>query len=255
MSLSNTKVSISSPVKRYYSWNGVEGKLSYYDKDKGEKIVVDLPFTFIPIDQLSCVEGYSAKHENGFRSNEVRSTVKEELDVRWNRGNTIIKGLYSDIKAEVEKIGGKYHRSIYGVQQIDGQWEIINIRLKGAGMSSWLNFDKRSQMSLEGLTITINQSDLKKTGMVKYYEPVFSAAQTSEETHGVAVELDVRLQDYFKVRAEGLPSMSADEFMEVVGELTPEEKKQLVKPTPEKVNKKNIDEIEGNINDLFDELD
>lgn len=253
MSLSNTKVTVSSPVKRYYSWNGVEGKLSYYDKDAGEKVTVDLPFTFIPIDQLSCVEGYSAKHENGFRSNEVRATGSEELEVRWNRGNVIVKGLYKDIKEQVEKLGGKYHRSIYGVQQIDGQWEIINLRLKGAAMSSWLNFDKSTSMSLEGLTITVNQSDLKKTGMVKYYEPVFKASQTSEEIHKLAVEADVKLQEYFKVKAEGLPSMSADEFMETVDELTDEEKKQLKKPKSSNVKAKT--EIEdGDINDLFDEV-
>lgn len=261
MSLSNAKVSVSSPVKRYYQWSGSEGKVTYWDKEKSEKVEVNLPLTFIPIDQLSCVEGYSAKHEKGFRSNEVRATGKEELDVRWNGGSTIVKGLYSKIKDNIEKIGGKYHRSIYGVQEIDGTLEIVNFRFKGAAMSSWLNFDKSTSMNIEGLNVTINKSGLKKTGRVEYYEPTFTATKPTEEEHKLAVFADVTLQDYFKNRGASeneaeQTSINSEEFLEMSGPLSAEEKAQLSKPKSAKIDKSSVDTIEdGDISDLFDSID
>lgn len=257
MSLSNQKQSSNSPVKRYYNWSGSEGNFTYWDREKEERIKVECPFTFIPIDALSCVEGYHSKSEKGFRSNEVRSTGKEDLEVRWNGGTLIIKGLYKDIKDQIEKLGGKYNRSLYAVQEIDGEWSIINIKLKGAAMSSYLNFDKRTSMNLEGLTITVEKSEEKKTGNVKYFEPVFSAKNTDEKTHSIAVTMDSELQEYLKNRGaySNLPGMTAEEFdvaLEEVkaGELTPEEKKQLVSP---KKATKSTKEIGEDFDALFDE--
>lgn len=247
MSLSNKEVSISSPVKRYYYWSGSEGKLTYWDSQKGEKVTEELPFKFIPIDQLSCVEGFSIKHDRGFRSNEVKSTAKEELEVKINGGATIARGLYSDIKDQVEKLGGKYHRSIYGVQLIDGNLEIINIRFKGAAMSSWLNFDRSTKMSIDGLELTITRSDMKKTGKVEYYEPQFSAQKPSEEDHAKAVELDIELQEYFKIRKSGVQE---SEFLQP---LTDEEKSQLRKPKAEKVKVQQDTSEFGSMDDFFNQ--
>lgn len=244
MSLSKPKVSVSSPVKRYYTWSGSEGHLVYWDKDQQKKITQSLPFVFITIDQLSCVEGYSQKHEKGFRSNEVRSTKEEELNVRWNAGGTIVKGIYSTIKDAVEKLGGKYHRSIYGVELIEGEYHIVNLKFKGAAMSSWLNFDKSIRGGLEGLNITINKSELKKVGRVEYYEPVFNAGKPSVDEYETAVDLDRQLQEYFVNKNES----QADFFTE---ELTPDEKAQLVKPH----NNTDNNEVFMSADDIFQNFD
>lgn len=244
MSLSKpVEKSTNNPVVRYYTFNGATGTLSYYDKETEQKVEVNEPFIFIPTDERNAVEGFDSKKEIGFRSNEVISTTKEELIIRWNTGQVLIQGFYSEIKDKVKAQGGKYIKSIYGITKIDGEWKMINLRLKGAAFSAWLEFDKQKKGGLLGLTIAITKGNQKKTGMVNYFEPKFIAKPTSDELHKIATELDGELQEYFinrnKVYDNTLSSVS-DEIMGLAEQpLTEEEKKQLVKPKPSKVAKTN----------------
>lgn len=221
MSLSTkTEQTTKSPVARYYNWSGSEGKVSYWNKETSEKVYVE-NLTFILIDIKNCVEGFSDKHQNGFRSNEVKSTQKEELVIKWNNtGKVLLKGLYGSIKNDIKANGGNYNISLYGVEEIDGEFRIINIKLKGSGLSAWLEFDKSSKINKEGLTIRVGKSDLKKKGAVKYYEPVFLASPTVTKQHEVAVSLDTELQEYFTNRTAW-----------VTDEPTEEERKQLRAPS------------------------
>jgi len=227
MSLSNkTETTTKSPVARYYNWSGSEGKLSYWNKETSEKVYVE-NLDFILIDIKNCVEGFSDKHQNGFRSNEVKSTQKEELVIKWNNSGTVLlKGLYNAIKNDIKAAGGNYNISLYGVEEIDGEWRIINIKLKGSGLSAWLEFDKTSKINKEGLTIRVEKSELKKKGVVKYYEPTFLAAPTGSNEHTIAVDLDTELQDYFSNRTAW-----------VTDEPTEEEKSQLKAPGYQKLQR------------------
>lgn len=224
MSLSNPiERSSTNPITRYYTWNGAKGNLSYYDKETGNKEDVTGTFVFIPTDQKNMVEGFNSKKNMGFRSNEVNSTVKEELIVKWNGGQVLLKGLYNDIKAQIKEQGGKYTKSIYGVTKIDGVWELINLKFKGAAFSSWLEFDQKATGGVEGLTIAVKSGVEKTTGMVKYFEPVFRAKPSTEADHKAAVEKDVELQDYILNRDTPLSQTSIEE-------LTADEKAQLRAP-------------------------
>lgn len=254
MSLSkpNTRTT-NNPIKRYYTFNGATGTLSYYDKETEQKVEVTEKFIFIPTDERNTIEGFDSKKEMGFRSNEVISTVKEQLTIRWNNGQVLMTGFYSDIKDKVKAQGGKFMKSIYGITKINGEWEMINLKLKGAAFSAWLDFDNQKKGGVIGLTIAITKGEEKKTGMVKYFEPKFIAKPTSEELHKIALDKDVELQAYFIDRDTPLNQLNLDEMVdEMVGELTAEEKKQLVKPKATKVDTKQ--DYTATSDDFFDNL-
>ena len=196
MSLSNPIKANQSPVKRYYKWNGTKGCISYYDKDTSTNIEMSMPVTIIPIDQLSCVEGFNTKASNGFRSNEVRSTQKEQLTIKWNGGSIITTGFYSAIKDKLKVMGGSYNQSVYFTMVINGKMEICNIKLKGAALSAWLNMNKQLSSSVEGNQLIISTSDMQKTGNVEYYIPIFKISKPSVADHKLATDLDYILQEY-----------------------------------------------------------
>jgi hypothetical protein len=248
MSLSNPiERSTNNPIKRYYTFNGATGTLSYYDKETEQKVEVTEPFVFIPTDEKNAVEGYDSKKEMGFRSNEVISTQKEELTVRWNTGSILIQGFYNDIKDKVKAQGGKYIKSIYGITKIDGAWEMINLRLKGAAFSAWLNFDSQKKGGVLGLTIAITKGAEKKTGMVKYFEPNFKAKQTPVDLHKIAVEKDGELQAYFSERDTPLSQTKMEDLL-------PEEKSQLRAPGQSKKAVESAEIEDGDADDFFADL-
>jgi len=245
MSLSNINLNSGSksPIKRFYKWNGSSGNFSYYDKETETNIIVESPITIIPIDKLSLVEGFNSKAGKGFRSNEVRSTSKEELEVRWHGGSAITSGLYKDIKEKVNALGGHFHLSIYFIQQIDGKWELCNLKLKGSALSAYLDAEKVVK-NFEGLLVTIDKGEKDKTGNVEYFRPKITGRKASETDHQTAVNMDIELQSYFNDKKNAV---------EFEAPLTDEEKKQLVKPKAEKVSKSNNKIEEQSQEDFFED--
>lgn len=250
MSLSQPQVSVSSPIKRYYTWSGAEGTLKYYDTTTKENNLHKGPFKFILIDDFSLVAGYSAKVEQGFRSNEVKKTQSEELIVRWNGGRILVQGLYTDIKSTVEDNGGTYLKSLYGVTEIDGKLELINLQFKKSAMTSWINFDKSSKMTKEGLEISIGKSNPLKKGTVTYYTPIFRANNPTEADLLTATEKDIELQSYISGR--GVQPTQLPVGVEG-GEMTAEEKAKLVKPKKAEVHVE-PEIIESSEDDFFSDL-
>lgn len=70
----------------------------------------------------------------GIYSNQVKYTTKEELNVRYQDGTEMAKGLWKDIKDLVKQNGGHYTKIIYGMD-IDGV--IICLRIRGEALLSW----------------------------------------------------------------------------------------------------------------------
>ena len=237
--------STNNPVVRYYTFNGATGTLSYYDKDTQSKVEVTDPFVFIPTDEKNGVEGFDAKKQMGFRSNEVISTVKEELTIRWNSGQVLMQGFYAELKDKIKTQGGKYIKSIYGITKIDGEWQMINLKLKGAAFASWLQFDSLKKGGVLGLTIAITKGEKKKTGMVEYFEPAFKAKQTPEDLHKIAVEKDAELQEYIKERNTPLSQTKIEDLL-------PEEKAQLRAPGASKTKSDSSQVVESE-DDFFGE--
>lgn len=190
MSRSNPQGSVN-PCKRWFEWSGSTGQLYYYDKEKAEKIDIELPFTFLVLDQLSSITGYSDDQQAGIWSNEVRSTNVDRLVVRTKNG-ILGSGLYNDVK---NIKGARYTKSIY-IAYFDGNknLSIGNFKAVGAGLSAWIEFSKGKNLFSDA--VTLMGGTKAKKGATTYYIPTFSTREVSEETEVAAKELDKELQAY-----------------------------------------------------------
>jgi hypothetical protein len=89
----NPNTQDSHPCTRWHEWDGAEGSVRYYDKNKKENVAVGSDFTFILLDQLAVIKGWHDPSESGITSNEVRSTNSESFVVKAFGGGTLCSGL------------------------------------------------------------------------------------------------------------------------------------------------------------------
>lgn len=199
MSRSNN-TDLINPAKHWFEWVGSKGCLSYYDKTKGEKgetVLVDLPFTFLVLDQLQSIKGFSDKDKSGYWSNEVRNTKYEKFTVRTKAG-IVDGGLYDDLSCMSK--GAKYNKSVYvAYYDKDAAGKDIltigNISMMGAAVGPWIDLCKGKDIYKYAVSIT--GSVKEKKGSNEYYVPVFKLIQeVKPETEQAAIELDKQLQEY-----------------------------------------------------------
>jgi hypothetical protein len=199
MSRSNQTSTSSNPSQRFLEWGGKKTLLSYWDKEQEKNIEVPIPFTFLLLEELSTITGYSDTEKSGIYSNEVKSTKTEELEVKYFKGGTLDKGLYENIKYKVKSLSGKYTKSLYIAMKIDGKLQIANLKLSGACIGVWIDFcsstDQKQRMSK---AICIAETKVETKGENTYQVPVFQLKETTPETDAQAIELDKQLQAYFK---------------------------------------------------------
>lgn len=195
----------SNPATKFLQWKSNDKCLSYYDKEKGENILVSLPFKFIFLEHYHTVKGWNDKSVSGIYSNEVFLIGQEPLTVKAFKGGEIASGLYSEIRTKVKDAGGVYHRSIYGMNE-DG--EIVNLQLKGSAVSSYSDFFKENQNHIENDSwIEIASAKEGKKGAVKFTTPEFklgektTPAQEKQISEAVS-ELQSYIKDYFNPIAE-----------------------------------------------------
>ena len=191
MSRSN-KTDITTPSKRFFQWSGSEGKIKYYDRETKENVFVELPFTFLVLDRLVTITGYSDEDQSGFWSNEIRSIQNETLTIRTSKGIRQT-GLYSEVKSIV---GAKFAQSVYiGFYDENKVLQIGNFKFAGSAVSSWIEFSEGRDV--ESGAIRIAGANAEKKGATKYFSPVFEpVTNISEATEESAKELDRELQAY-----------------------------------------------------------
>lgn len=161
----------SNPAAKFLEWKSDEQKFAYYDKENKTNVFVELPLTFLVLEEYHTVKGFSDSDQTGIYSNEVLQTGTDEIEVKTFKGRTIAKGLYKDIKSIVDGAGGRYHKSIYAVTK-DG--ELVNIAFKGAVVSKWSDFTaKGAWKRLKDEWVTISESEQLQKGKVKYSVPIF----------------------------------------------------------------------------------
>lgn len=197
MSRSNN-VEIKNPANRFLEWKG-EGGFKYFDKsigDKGKNVDMPLPFTFLVLDCLSTIKGFSDADQSGYWSNEVRDLKTETLTVR-NKKGICAKGLYENVITDRRINGAKYCQSVY-IGYLDGQELAIgNIQLTGAALGAWIDFRRKNKV-FEGAVKVAKMIECKK-GATVYQTPVFEMIAVKPETDEKAKELDKELQKYLSL--------------------------------------------------------
>lgn len=190
---------IKNPAKYFLKWKGAGGGFEYFDKskgEKGEKVSVSLPFTFMTLDTLSTIKGFSDSTNSGFWSNEVRNIQKDVLTVRTKAG-IAGKGTYSEILANKACTGAKFCQSVYAVASINGVAEIINIQMMGAALSAWIDFSKNNKI-FKGAIKVASVKEGKK-GATVYQIPIFEAIDVTPEADAKAKEMAKELKTYLDI--------------------------------------------------------
>jgi hypothetical protein len=198
MSRSNPRIESSNPCKKFIEWNAEKGHFQFYNKETKQDEIINLE-RFLFLDNLYTIGGFNPKHKRGIYSNEIHSIKDETLNVRvFGNDDVSIVGTYSNIKEKLPA-GAKFYSSIY----LMFNSSIVNIKLKGSALNTWIEFCKSNKSYQLDAIIFKGKSDLKTNGATKYYDPIFSLAESTPEEDTKAIELDKELQDYFKGYKEG----------------------------------------------------
>ena len=189
----------SNPTSKYLEWKSVDKMFSYYDKAAKENVSVELPLKFVFLQHYHTVKGWNDASQSGIWSNEVYYIGSEPMTVRAFKGGTIAEGIYKDIKEDITKAGGKYHRSVY-VMLEDGS--IANLSFKGAVVREWSEFMKNSKSLIDNRWVEIKSAKDQKKGSIKYSTPDFAlGANLSKKDEAMAdtaaAELKGHLDQYF----------------------------------------------------------
>lgn len=196
----NTEKSTSSnPTSKYLDWKSNDKFFSYYDKEVGENVKVDLPLKFVFLQHYHTVKGWNDSSQSGIYSNEVYYIGSEPMTVRAFKGGTIAEGIYKDIKQDITNAGGKYHRSVY-VMLEDGT--IANLSFKGAVVREWSDFMEANKSLVDNQWIEVKSAKDQKKGSIKYSTPEFTLGanlntKDSAQADSVASELKTYLDAYF----------------------------------------------------------
>ena len=201
-----------NPAKKFLSWKSEEKKFGYYDKEKEENVLIDLPFKFVILEHYHTVKGWNDASESRIYSNEVFQIGNEELQVKSFKGGKIAEGLYKDNKPTIVAAGGHYARSIYAVTN---DLEIINISLKGTGVSSYSDFiNDIGDGNFDKNWIEVTEAKELKKGKVNYSIPVFKKSNAIKDRSKL-LPFAEELQDYMiDYKSEGTEVVRAKQKQE-----------------------------------------
>lgn len=188
------RANLLNPARYTFQWAGKKGQLEYYDRATKERVPVPLPFTFIVLEELSCMAGYSKADASPYWSNEVRDTRRETLTVKTTSG-TKQTGLYRELDA-VRADGAVYAKSIYiAYENGPGNWVIGNIKAPaGSVLTAWIELSRTAKFSNGKIVLSRDKLRTAPTG--DYYPPHFEYKPFEGREYTVSVRLDAELQSY-----------------------------------------------------------
>lgn len=233
MSRTQKSGTANSPVTKYISFKGSKGKLAYYDKESKEddKNVYLDSVDLVLLDIKSSITGYNESSSSQISSNllDPYSVGKEPFVVKTKINGTFgvfAQGIWKEIKAEVDGIGGKFTSNLFALADVGNGAEIVKVELSGASLTPWIDFqsglsssdevyDKKVTISRgqlctrrKGKTVAITEAEYKKiladikkdplaTRPVLFYESKFEGSDLSEAEADKAGAADQKLQAYF----------------------------------------------------------
>jgi hypothetical protein len=191
MSRSNQNEGKKNPSTRWFEWASKLKTLSYWDGDKKENVAVELPFTFLVLDELNTISGFHNEDNSRILANEVRNLKTEPLVIRTHKRH-LTTAFYDEVKGHKDY---RFAKSIYVAYYDDSELKLGNIKLLGSAFTAWVDFSKANKI-YEG-AVTISRADKKKNKAVEFFVPHFEIKKAvSEETEEKAKELDRTLQAY-----------------------------------------------------------
>lgn len=191
--------SSEKPAAKYLEWASEQGKFKYYDKAKGENVLIDMP-RFLVLMQFHTVKGWHDSSQSSIYSNEVKLIGTQEIEVKAFKGGLIAKGIYKDIKERITAAGGHYVKSVYIM--IEGG-EVWNLQLKGAVVQEWGEVFNKCQSRFADEWVMLDKVDKRKKGRVEYTVPVFKFdGVTSNEDAKQADQCYDLLCERLKIRDE-----------------------------------------------------
>ena len=208
--------SVPSPVKRYLEWAGGEGKIKFYDKEKGENIMFASLPKFAVLAERFKITGFDDAKQKGISSTEGQN-IGDELTI-FVGGKPHEKGIYQELKINR---GYNYTKSLYIVVFGKDGPQVMNLQLRGAAFSSWMNFlaskeqyagKDKPVLHVDGLAIT--GAEAKKKGSTNYFEPIFEVVHLTEEEDLVAEKLQKEVNEYLSSRGKGNQTEAANDFEE-----------------------------------------
>lgn len=186
-----------NPATKFIEWKSDKKAFSYWDKEKVENVIINLPVKFLVMKELHTIKGWDAESESGIYSNEVSFIGQTELNVRSFKGGEIAKGLWNNIKEKVDAKGGYYVKSIYAMLE---SGELVNFQLKGGAVSEWYNFTAKTRSRLGDEWVEVIDCEERKNGGIKYYVPTFQFnTSISDSENEKAEEVYANLKLYMDV--------------------------------------------------------
>jgi len=161
--------SSEKPAAKYLEWASEQRKFKYYDKAKGENVLIDMP-RFLVLRQFHTVKGWHDSSQSSIYINEVKLIGTQEMEVKAFKGGLIAKGIYKEIKERITAAGGHYVKSVY-VMTVEG--DVWNLQLKGAVVQEWGEVFNKCQSRFADEWVTLDKVDKRKKGRVEYTVPVF----------------------------------------------------------------------------------
>lgn len=188
--------STPNPSQRWFEWNGEAGTIRYYDKEEKQNIDVPLPFQFVLLDRLGTVGGWHEPSKSAIYANEVRDTRQDVMVVKAFKQGVLAEGVYSQIRDRVNAVGGQFVANCYIAFKLDGALAIGSLKLKGAALGGWMEFEKAHKADLFTQAIKITGFTEGKKGRITFCVPTFETAPLSAQSNGEAVALDAAVQAY-----------------------------------------------------------
>ena len=182
MSRSNPTDNFPHPCTRWIEWDGSNGEFRYYDKEQKKNIPIEDGLTFILLDQLATIKGWHDASESGIFANEIRDIKQDVLVVKAFKGGTLAEGNYKQIRDRIIANGGHFTSNLYVAIKIGDDLAIASIQLKGAALSSWMEFSKPNRSELYKKAVRCKGFEEGKKGNIVFRTPVFGLAEVTPET-------------------------------------------------------------------------
>lgn len=190
--MSFLELEATAPIKpTKYRLEFKNGQFQYWDKEKEERVSVELPLKFTVIyDKSFCIAGWSASDDNGFYSN-VAMNWDTELVVRTKNGEQF-RGVWADIKDSLKADGGKYAKNVFAVAEINGKNEFVELVITGATGTAYKSTE---DIDTKRYQISVNETEQRKRGGQKFSVPVFVQGDEIEgDALNAAVEASGQLK-------------------------------------------------------------